>query len=358
MQGSILIVGGYGHVGHMIASYLANNSSDHIIVAGRSLAKAQALAHQHQAQISARQLDLADPSHYAEALEDVGLVIVCLEQQNQDFASECFKRGIDYIDISASQTILEAIEALDPLAQQHNTTAVLSVGLSPGLTNLLAAYLVQMLDQTERLEITVLLNLGETHGIDSLRWMVEQTNATFQWQGAHTSHLVSGFSEGRLVELPTPFGQRKAYRFDFADQHLLRKSLDVPEVSTRVCFDSAFATELLAVAKQLGLTSYVAKLDPSQLAKLMEKVPLGGNQSLIQVEAFGSRHQHSLQLKLSALAKGTAESTALVTALTALELRSRSYPAGVYQIEKIFQPLRLIRALIKHGIVFDLGLAS
>lgn len=358
MQGSILIVGGYGHVGQLIAQFLVDHSSDPIIVAGRSLAKAQALVQRLQGKLSARQLDLADPSHYAAALEGVGLVIVCLEQQNQAFASECFIRGIDYIDISASQSILEAIETLDPLAQQHGATAVLSVGLSPGLTNLLAGYLVQTLDQTERLEITVLLNLGETHGVDSLRWMVEQTNATFHWRGPHTSHVVSGFSEGRQVHLPAPFGQRKAYRFDFADQHILRRSLAVPEVSTRVCFDSGFATGLLATAKQLGLTKHIAKLDLGQLAQLMTTIPLGGSQSLVQVEAFGSQAQRPVQLKLAALAKGTAESTALVTALSALELRTKPYPAGVYHIEKIFQPIQLIRALIKQGFVFDFGLAS
>lgn len=358
MLGSILIVGGYGHVGRLIAKQLVDHSSESIIVAGRNVAKAQALAQHYPDRLSARQLDLANPAQYAAALKGVKLVIVCVEQQNHFFAAECFKRGIDYIDISASRSMLEAIEALDPLAQQHGATAVLSVGLAPGLTNLLAAYLVQLLEQTDRLEITVVLNLGESHGVDSLRWMLEQTNATFQWHGSFATYLISGFSEGRVVQLPLPFGRRKAYRFDFADQHFLRTSLGVPEVSTRVCFDSPFATRSLAIAKRIGLTNYLAKLKLEWLTQLLEKIPLGGSRTLIQVEAFGSQQQHPVQLKLAALAKGTAESSALVTTLSTLELCSKAYPAGVYQIEKIFEPLQLMRALIKHGIVFELGLAS
>lgn len=70
-------------------------------------------------------------------LDDVGIVIMCLDQENIEFVQQCIQRGIHYIDLSASYHILFKIEELNKDAQKAGATAVLSVGLAPGLTNLL-----------------------------------------------------------------------------------------------------------------------------------------------------------------------------------------------------------------------------
>jgi hypothetical protein len=46
---------------------------------------------------------------------------------------------------------------------------------------------------------------------------------------------------------PGGYGTRAAYRFDFADQHVLAHTLGVAQVATRLCFDSAALTRLLTL---------------------------------------------------------------------------------------------------------------
>jgi saccharopine dehydrogenase-like NADP-dependent oxidoreductase len=45
-------------------------------------------------------------------LDDVGIVMMCLDLESIDFVRLCIQRGIHYIDISASYSILSQIEML------------------------------------------------------------------------------------------------------------------------------------------------------------------------------------------------------------------------------------------------------
>ncbi len=60
---------------------------------------------------------------------------MCLDLPNADFVRYCFKRGIHYVDISANYKLFSQIELLDAEAKKHNATAIISVGLAPGLTS-------------------------------------------------------------------------------------------------------------------------------------------------------------------------------------------------------------------------------
>jgi len=74
------------------------------------------------------------------------------------------------VDVSASYAFLREVERLDALAREHRATGVLSVGLVPGLTNLLAKRCAQVLDSVRSLDISVLLGLGGAHGEAAVRW--------------------------------------------------------------------------------------------------------------------------------------------------------------------------------------------
>ncbi len=94
-------------------------------------------------------------------LANIALVIMCLEQENTKFAERCLEEGIKYIDISASYSFLQKLELLNPIAVQHNTTAILSVGLAPGLTNLMAMHVAQQFFSMEKLHIIIEMSVAK-----------------------------------------------------------------------------------------------------------------------------------------------------------------------------------------------------
>ena len=69
-----------------------------------------------------------------------------------------------FVDISASYSGHRSLEALNDQARASGVTGVLSVGLVPGITNLLVRHVHDVLGAVGSAEIAVLLGLGDTHG--------------------------------------------------------------------------------------------------------------------------------------------------------------------------------------------------
>ena len=247
---NVVVIGGYGAVGRTVWTELADHVPGRVFAAGRNVKKAETFSQETGGPVWPLKLDIANPSA-AKALECARMVVACAEPGDASFAREVLERGIHYVDISASYAYLQQVERLDALARRRGATAVLSVGLSPGLTNLLARHCIDALgDELRKLDIFVLLGVGEAHGEAGVRWTIENLDKRFEVPGV--SGAVGSFEEPRKTVFPG-YGARTAYRFDFADQHILARTLGVEKVATRVCFDPAAAAHLLALAKRAGV---------------------------------------------------------------------------------------------------------
>ncbi|QBQ41735.1 hypothetical protein E2P86_11465 [Sphingobacterium psychroaquaticum] len=246
MKKKILIVGGYGAVGRQIATNLVHTYPNLILVAGRNYSKAEKLADELSSKVIPYAFDLAnfedDP-----ILNEVQLVIVCLDSPNTKFVEACIIKGINYLDISAQYASLQLIENLDAQARTHKSTIVLSAGLAPGMTNLLAQHAYSQLQAPVMVEISILLGLGEKHGEQAYRWTFNHMDHTY----ILGSMRMDSFSDPIRTEL---LGTRKFYTFDFSDQHVLRKTLPHTTVQTRMAFDSNWFTSITAFLRKCRLT--------------------------------------------------------------------------------------------------------
>lgn len=102
----ILIVGGYGVVGSRIAADLAPDYPDRIIVAGRNLARAQAVATAIGHGVRGRAADATLSSSTADALGDAALVMSCIDQPGWCLLLAAIERGLRYTDITPHLTEL------------------------------------------------------------------------------------------------------------------------------------------------------------------------------------------------------------------------------------------------------------
>lgn len=247
----IVVVGGYGAVGRTVCAELAGRFPGSVFAAGRNLGRAEVFSREMGGRVLPLRLDLTDPEDAACVLGGARVVVACAETGDAAFAREVLGRGIDYVDISASHVFLRRIEGLDALARQSGATAVLSVGLVPGLTNLLARHCADVLGEEPRgVDVSALLGLGEAHGKEGVRWVVENLDKRFEAPGVPGT--VSSLEDPKTTLFPGGFGRRTCYRFDFADQHVLTRTLGAGRAATRLCFDSAAATRLLVLLKKAG----------------------------------------------------------------------------------------------------------
>ncbi|MFB7171926.1 saccharopine dehydrogenase NADP-binding domain-containing protein [Streptomyces sp. NPDC056254] len=327
-EGRVLVVGGYGAVGATVTSTLAEWFPGRVVPSGRDAVKARRLG---GVRVDAG--DLAGFRQVLDELGDVRAVVLCIEPEDAGLARICLERGIHLVDVGATHRLLEKVTDLNGLAAAAGATAVLSVGVAPGLTNLLARRVNDAVGGADRIDLTVLLGAGERHGTDAVRWTV-----------AGLSTPVTA----RPNQLALPgFGLRTAHSFPFSDQYTLRRTLGVPEVTTRLCLDSRPLTAALFALRRAGLLRGARGARQQQLlTSAFSRVHLGGDRFAVRADAYRGDHHATLALT----GQGQSRATGLVAAHVVRALFTRGVPAGVHHVEQLTALAELPEQLAAHGI--------
>lgn len=341
----VLIVGGYGQVGRALAELLAPGLSGRIIIAGRDATKAHAAAAEIGHGTSGRVVDLF-ATDSGDVLDGVGLVVVCLDQEDTSFVESCLTRGIHYVDISARFRFLRQVEALDGVARRNGATALLSVGVSPGLTNLLAARVCNYMERVDQIDIVLELGLGDRHGRAAVEWTLDNLDAEFDLVDNGEITTVRSLGERLDIRGPGTWARGPAYRFNFSDQHVLGRTLDVPRVSSWLRFSSRALTWLMAKTAGHGLGWLLRRRWCRRLAVwLLTTVHLGSDRCGVAVRAMGRTTYGAHELTVCVAARKEAFMTASVTAEVVRQVLAENLEAGVFHTDQVISLDPVIAAL-------------
>jgi saccharopine dehydrogenase-like NADP-dependent oxidoreductase len=174
LSDKIIVVGGYGQVGKVICEELGQIYPYKVYAAGRNFQKAEQFSIHTGGKVLPLQLDVNKPIE-DDFFLDVSMVVMCLDLQYTDFVQACAKHHVDYVDITADYSVMSKIQQIHPTA----STVVLSVGLAPGITNMLVKQGKHRLDQVDAADIYILLGLGESHGRAAIEWTVDNLSAVY-----------------------------------------------------------------------------------------------------------------------------------------------------------------------------------
>ncbi|MEV3982362.1 saccharopine dehydrogenase NADP-binding domain-containing protein [Nonomuraea sp. NPDC049758] len=332
----ILVIGGYGAVGGQVSAVLDEWFPGRVTAAGRAPDRARL-----PAGVRRVRLDLADVAALERLLDagSIGVVVLCVEPADAAVAEVCLSRGVHLVDVGASDHLLRQVEGLADRAVAGGATAVLSVGVAPGLTNLLARRAYERVGGARRVDLTVLLGAGERHGADAVAWTV-----------GRLAQPATG--RPRRCDLPG-HGRRTAHPLDFSDQHSLRRTLGGgPEVVTRVCFDSAFATGLLFGLRRIGVFRAArSPLARRLVAATLSRVHVGSDDFAVRADAAdGERHA-----ALALTGNSQSRITAVVAAHVVRAVVGGVLPAGVHHIDLLPALAGLPEELAPHGVrLYDL----
>lgn len=333
MKEKIVVVGGYGHVGSGICDRLGKLYPGKVYAAGRSLDKSEAYSLTTQGRVKPMKLDsraLPDENWFRE----VAVVVMCLDQQDTLFAESCLKNGIHYIDVAASGDWFEKVERLADSAKIGGASAILSVGLAPGLTNLLARTVAEGSRDELSIEIGIMLGLGDSHGKAAIEWTVKGLSEPFEVTERGKKTIKQAFSEGKTAFYGSRLGRHKGYRFPFSDQVALPRSLGASSVSTRLCFDSRMVTALVALFAPLGLRRLLQWSAFRKLfASSLEAIKMGSDVYALSVVSFDG-DQVLRRARLSG--RNESDITAAAAAATAKLVYEGAAPAGIFHSEELF----------------------
>ena len=156
----LLILGGYGTTGRIVARLLLQYTDRRLVLAGRNLAKAQAAAQSFNAEfggqrVSAVSADAADGNSLRRAMAGCAWVVVV--SSTSEFV-DCVARAVldaqvDYIDVQYSSAKLDTLRQLEPQISAAGRCFITDGGFHPGLPAALVRYIAPRFDRLLRADV-------------------------------------------------------------------------------------------------------------------------------------------------------------------------------------------------------------
>jgi saccharopine dehydrogenase (NAD+, L-lysine-forming) len=156
---TVVVLGGCGAVGSVAVKTLVSDSTfSKIIIGDMNVAKARELVSSISgAKVSVLQVDAADPQSVQRAVAGADVVLNCVGpfyKTVRNVLGAVIDAGVHYVDICDDVDVTLEILKLDAAARAAGVTAVVGMGASPGVTNLLAKYLATtQLDEADSIDI-------------------------------------------------------------------------------------------------------------------------------------------------------------------------------------------------------------
>ena len=264
-SGSILIVGGYGVVGRRIAADLAPDYPGAVIVAGRNLEQAQALAITFETGVRARYVDVRQPASIEAALDGVETVVSCIDQAEPYLLDAAIEHGLAYTDLTPHLMTRRPTDVMREAAVRSGARIVLGAGLAPGISSVLVRAAADRLGGSlERIESSVLLSVGDEYGSASRAYLLEEISRPYTVTRDGLEQRALPFTGPTRVAFPAPLGQRTAYLFPFSDQVSYPRTLGVSTALTRLALDPPWLAPVASALVRTGLAARLAARSTSR----------------------------------------------------------------------------------------------
>jgi saccharopine dehydrogenase (NAD+, L-lysine forming) len=155
----VTVLGGVGAVGSVaVKTLVACGEFAEVVIADINLEKAQRLAGMLGGRgVSAAQCDASDPASIRQAIQGSDVVLNCVGPfyaTVKTVLSEVIRAGIDYVDVCDDVDVTIDILDMQAEAERAGITALIGMGSSPGLTNVVARFAADsLLEEVESIDI-------------------------------------------------------------------------------------------------------------------------------------------------------------------------------------------------------------
>ena len=371
----IVILGGYGYAGRLLAIRLLERTAAEIVLAGRHLDKAQTYAEELNAKfppgspgqevavdtsqrVSAVRADTASMQDLRLALDGADLLVVAapVAQPVDTVIDAALAAGVDYVDIQLSAHKLALLRSLAPEIERSGLCFITEAGFHPGLPAAMVRAAASELDRLDAAITGGYLNIGrQTPYSDAVNELME----------AFIDYQSQVFRDGRWTER----GSWTTRRIDFGR-----------EIGERRCFSMFFEElrdlpEMIPTLRETGfymsethwlvdwvITAIVfagLKIAPRRgirpLGKLMwwgmQNLPKPPHLALLKVEATGEKDGRAARFEM-AVSHGDAYELTAIPVVACLEqvLDGSARRPGLWMMGHLVEPQRLFTDMEEMGV--------
>jgi saccharopine dehydrogenase (NAD+, L-lysine-forming) len=154
----VIVLGGCGAVGSMAVKTLAaQDVISKVVIGDWNIAKAEALAKDLGPKVSAVKVNAEDSESIKAAVSGCDIVLNCVGpfyKTVKKILSTVLELGINYVDVCDDVDVTIDILNMDSQAKKAGILAVIGMGNSPGISNLMGKFAAEnLLDETDAIDI-------------------------------------------------------------------------------------------------------------------------------------------------------------------------------------------------------------
>lgn len=216
----IVILGGYGNTGALIAKYLLQETNCALVLAGRNKTKAERLARELNEQSQRRRVagafaNAAEVESLKRVFADADMVIVASSttQFTQQIAQAALASHCDYFDIQFSNAKSNYLKAIANEIRSAGLCFVTDGGFHPGLPAVMIRHIAEKFDrlQIARVGSVIKINwrelsLGDATFAELLEFMNDFSGAVFK-NGKWQKVRMLGMFDTIWMDFGAPFGK-------------------------------------------------------------------------------------------------------------------------------------------------------
>jgi saccharopine dehydrogenase (NAD+, L-lysine-forming) len=353
---TILILGGYGYTGKFLTKHLLAQTNANIIIAGRSLEKAQKFSDGlKDSRVTVRRADASNLDSLTLALQGVTLCLVAAPTTHhaETVICACVNAHVDYLDVQLSSKKLKALFAAQKEIEQSGLCFITEAGFHPGLPAAMIRYAATKLDSIESAVTAGYLNMQNlpyTEAVDELMEGFLDYQAQVYKNGAWTKPTAW---DSRSFNFGDDIGKQTGYSMFFDELHDIPIMFPTLKDTGFYISDSNWFSDLIITPIVFIGLKLAPKHGIRPLGKLMwwamgkSKPPY---MVILKVEAKGLLNGKQAEAQARVAHPDGYELTAIpVVAYLLQYLDGTARKAGVHMMGHIAEPVRLFQDMKRMG---------
>jgi saccharopine dehydrogenase-like NADP-dependent oxidoreductase len=247
----IIILGGYGTFGRLIAEQLARPGVQ-LVIAGRDAVKGPAFARSLNAGFVC--CDATNAVSLRETIVGAHLVINAsgpFQAKDYSIPQSCIGQGCHYIDLGDGREYVAGISQLDEQAKARGVFVCVGASTTPAITSAAVAELRPLVPKIR--SIKVALNAGNRNpaGVSTIASILAYVGRPVRvWQDRQWREI-PGWGLGEFINFPEPVGRRRVQLCDVPDLELFPRLFDADSVVFKAGIELTLFNYMIAAMGQL-----------------------------------------------------------------------------------------------------------
>ena len=365
----ILILGGTGFTGKLIARHLLEQSVATVTLASRHLEKAQAYAEELNREFPGQRVqaiaaDAADALSLKTAFQDQTLVVVAAPTTAyaENVVRAALEAGVDYLDVQLGAKKFALLQSLSADIERAGRCFITEAGFHPGLPSALVRYAAANLDAIESVVTAGYLGIGNdipyTEAVDELIEMFKDYQAQIYKDGSWTKPRSW---QMRKINFGDDIGRRQCFSMFFEE---LR---ELPSLYPTLRDVGFFISETHWVTDWLvyPIALVWLKLAPNATRPIgkflwwgMMKFRKPPYRVELLVQASGLHAGQPTKVEATVAHPDGYELTAIPVVATLLQYLDKSVDkSGLWMMGHYAEPIRLMKDMKKMGVQFKVAIS-